>query len=141
MVKESLYCVTSKRKINQKKAFVYHCERDTNDPIQNDAVQSPKQCNVCKKPFKDDRCLKIHKTKMKHWNAPVVSSSSKSNANMSSRSSSSASSSSSSSSSSSASSSSSSSSSSSARPVQPQQYQRPPKRKTSHDISAKRNKR
>jgi deoxyadenosine/deoxycytidine kinase len=28
----------------------------------------------------DDRCLKIHKTKMKHWNAPVVSSSSKSNA-------------------------------------------------------------
>ncbi len=115
MVKESLYCVTSKRKINKQKATVYHCERDVNEPAQHAVQQSPKKCPVCNKSFKDERCLKIHKTKMKHGNAPPIASSS------------------------------SSSSSSSARqnipaPVQPQQ-KRPSKRQTSFDISPRRNKR
>ncbi len=65
MVKESLYCIPYQSNIKRRKnAIVYHCDKD--DGIQP-AAESPKICNRCNKEFQDDRCLKIHKTKMNHW--------------------------------------------------------------------------
>jgi hypothetical protein len=68
MPKENLYCIPYNKNINAKNGIVYHCNRESVDS----QSPSPKmfQCNICLQEFKDDRCLKIHKTKMKHWFAP-----------------------------------------------------------------------
>lgn len=70
MIKESLYCIPHNQRINRKDGFVYHCEREIDaDPAEKN------RCQVCKKEFQDERCVKIHKTKMNHWDLPSASSS------------------------------------------------------------------
>jgi hypothetical protein len=62
MPKESLYCIPFNKKITRKDGFVYQCERDI------EGTADMNKCPVCNKEFKDQRCVKIHKTKMNHWN-------------------------------------------------------------------------
>ena len=70
MPKESLYCIPHSQRINRKDGFVYHCEREMDaDPAEKN------RCQVCKKEFQDERCVKIHKTKMNHWDLPSAASS------------------------------------------------------------------
>jgi len=65
MPKESLYCIPYDKKMTRKDGFVYHCERaKIPNAVKNN---EPPKCPKCNKVFKDDRCLKIHMTKMKHW--------------------------------------------------------------------------
>jgi BRCT domain type II-containing protein len=70
MPKENLYCIPYNKNINTKNGIVYHCNRESVD------IKSPSpkkfQCHICLQEFKDERCLKIHKTKMKHWFTPPV---------------------------------------------------------------------
>lgn len=64
-MKEYLYCIPYDKTLpTRKNGIKYHCEKDTND---NNKKENTKHlCDVCSKAFKDARCLKIHKTKMKH---------------------------------------------------------------------------
>lgn len=63
MVKEYLHCVSRNKNIDGRDGIVYTCVKDT----QSSGPSNKLECHVCKKVFKDERCLKIHKTKMQHW--------------------------------------------------------------------------
>jgi len=66
-MKENLYCVPYDKKIKTRQnVIVYHCEKKIED-------KKVSKCNVCNKEFKDERCLKIHQTKMKHHKKEVSS--------------------------------------------------------------------
>jgi hypothetical protein len=72
MAKTSLYCIPHNRAIKRNKnGIVYQCEIDADAAAANDgaAGRSPvsTKCKVCNMSFKDERCLKIHKTKKGHW--------------------------------------------------------------------------
>jgi hypothetical protein len=74
MVKQRFYCVPYDKAVKKSKNGVaYHCEVDKKAAVQNDMSrsQSAVKCSVCNKEFKDDRCLKIHKTKKEHWGSSV----------------------------------------------------------------------
>jgi hypothetical protein len=91
-VKENLYCIPYNKSMTtrRKDAVAYQCEKNIMTPPKytksktSDKKNSPKvspelavspkgsdvpffKCNVCKRDFQDERCLKIHKTKMNHW--------------------------------------------------------------------------
>lgn len=60
-MKEYLYCVPFDKVLPvRKNGIKYQCEKDSRDDTKEH------KCDVCSKMFKDARCLKIHKTKMKH---------------------------------------------------------------------------
>lgn len=62
-MKEYLYCIPYDKALpTRKNGIKYHCEKDTINNTDNTKYV----CDVCNKVFKDTRCLKIHKTKMKH---------------------------------------------------------------------------
>lgn len=71
MPKESLYCIPFQKDIHrQSNGVVYHCKKEEAvAPIESSSSSesSASKCRVCRKEFKDLRCLKIHKTKMHHW--------------------------------------------------------------------------
>jgi len=64
MQREYLYCVSKESTIDGKDGIIYKCIKDTKkiSPIINTV-----KCVVCDKEYKDERSLKIHKTKMQHW--------------------------------------------------------------------------
>lgn len=91
-VKENLYCIPYNKSMTtrRKDAIAYQCEKNVmtppkySNPKTSNKKNSPKgspplvvspkesivpffNCNVCKRDFQDERCLKIHKTKMNHW--------------------------------------------------------------------------
>jgi len=94
-IKENLYCIPYNKSMTtrRKDAVAYQCEKNVMTPpkysktktsneknspkVSPPLVVSPKassapffSCNVCKRDFQDERCLKIHKTKMNHWEKP-----------------------------------------------------------------------
>lgn len=60
---ENLFCIPYQKAmpLRQKTGIYYHCQRN-----EDEKKLLPKMCNECKKRFKDNRCLKIHQTKMNH---------------------------------------------------------------------------
>lgn len=71
-MKENLYCVPYDKKIKTRQnGVVYHCEKTVDE--KNVPDKKTVKCNVCNKEFKDERCLKIHQTKMKHHKKEVPS--------------------------------------------------------------------
>lgn len=68
MAKESLYCIPYNKTVKKnKRAVVFHCDKEVNVQQVSPDNESRRKCKKCGKEFQDARCLKIHKTKMKHW--------------------------------------------------------------------------
>jgi hypothetical protein len=72
MVKQRFYCVPHDKAVKKSKnGVVYHCEIDKKSAAaaqnSSSSSQSAAKCRICNKEFKDNRCLKIHKTKKEHW--------------------------------------------------------------------------
>lgn len=68
-MKENLYCIPYDKKIKTRQnGVIYHCEKQV-------TIEGKKRtkCNICNREFKDERCLKIHQTKMKHHKKDVPS--------------------------------------------------------------------
>jgi hypothetical protein len=71
MVKKSLYCVPYNGAVKRNRnGMVYQCEienEEGNGEAARPATVGSVRCKVCNLSFKDERCLKIHKTKKGHW--------------------------------------------------------------------------
>ena len=70
MKQEILICVphTEKAEKELKKEKVFcKCDKRNENKEPKDAKVQSSVCDICNKAFKDERCLKIHKTKMNHW--------------------------------------------------------------------------
>lgn len=78
MPKESLYCIPYDQNIQRNaNGIVYHCQKEEDKKqtvsTRDSSTSGSNKCKVCKKEFKDARCLKIHKTKMNHWGSSIDS--------------------------------------------------------------------
>lgn len=68
MKQELLICVPHTKKTEKelkKEKVVCKCDKKQETTKSTSFI-----CNICDKSFKDERCLKIHKTKMDHWGTP-----------------------------------------------------------------------
>lgn len=72
MVQEIFICVPYTKKAEkdfvERQKKVYKCQnRQKDDDKKENRDDNQFICHICEKSFKNERCLKIHKTKMDHW--------------------------------------------------------------------------